>query len=93
MLFLSCDVVLEFSRLRPIHVFKAARFFTHAEGKRVQKARDSAKERRKTDSVLFCGGLLWNTSVTRIKRLIDLYSISDLYIRVHWLCDRQVKEI
>ena len=35
---------------------------------------DSSKERRETDSVLFCGGLLWIISVTRIKRLIDRFS-------------------
>ena len=32
---------------------------------------ESNKERRETDGVLFCGGLLWIISVTRIKRLTD----------------------
>ena len=38
---------------------------------RVKGARNSAKERRETDSVLFCGGLLWNISMAKIKRSID----------------------
>ena len=38
---------------------------------RVKRAQNSAKERREANRVLFCGGLLWNIIVTRIKRLID----------------------
>ena len=47
----------------------------------------SKRERRETDSVLFSGGLLWNISAKRIKRLIDRYSFSDWFlinIKVHW---------
>ena len=69
-MFLSYDVVLEFSRLRPIEMTRFLQ--TQSEGvPGVKRARNSAKERRETDSVIFCGGLLWNISVTRIKRLID----------------------
>ena len=60
MLFLSHDVVLDFSRLHPIHIFKATRFL-HTQNEyresRGQESEDSAKECRETDSELFCGGL------------------------------------
>ena len=58
---------------------------------RVQKTRDSAKERRKTDSVLFCGSLLWNTSVTRIKRLIDIVFVIDILEYIGCVIDKLKK--
>ena len=71
--FLSSDVVLEFSRVFLIHIYKATRFshMWRVETEKRETERNSAKERKETDSVLFCDGLLWNISVTRIKPLID----------------------
>ena len=54
---------------------------------------ESNKERRVTDNVLFCGGLLWIISVTKIKRLIDLvfgWFLIDL-LECIGLCDRRAK--
>ena len=41
--------------------------------RRVRESTESAnfaKKRKVTDSVVSCGGLLWNTSVTKTNRLI-----------------------
>ena len=69
--FLSYDIVLEFSRLRSNHIFKATRFL-HTE--RQESAREYSEGSIET-GVLFCGGLiwilLWNISVARIRWLID----------------------
>ena len=56
---MSFNAVLDFSRLRPIHIFKATRFL-HTEREResterVQEIEDSAKECRETNSVI----ILW----------------------------------
>ena len=60
---MSYDVVLDFSRLHPIHIYKAARFLHKQSVERVECI--------DTDSVLFCGGLMWilllNISVARFK--------------------------
>ena len=54
------------------------------------------KEREETDSVLFCGGLLWNIGVTRIKQLSDRYSFSDWFLidllKCIGLCYQRAKE-
>ena len=69
-LFLKCNVVLEFFGSRPIHMYNE--IFTRVEC-RVRRERERAIviESKETDSVLFCGCLLWNISVARTKRLID----------------------
>ena len=63
---------------------------------RVQESEDSAKECKETDSVSFCGGLLWislwNISVARIKQLIDWHRFFASILEYTVLCDRQVKK-
>ena len=59
--FLYCDPFL----------FKATRFLCMQRVQGEEQKSESNKEHKETESVLFCGGLLWIISVTRIKQLID----------------------
>ena len=71
MFFLSCDAVLEFYGSRPIHICEGRRDILPIESEERERVSENNKEHRETDSVLFCGGLFWIISVTRIKRLIN----------------------
>ena len=66
-LFCHTNVVRIVALCKNYKIYKATRFYTC----RVKRKSENNGERRKTDSVLFCGGFLSIISVIRIKRLIN----------------------
>ena len=62
---------MNFPRLCAIHIYKATTLLHMKSVELEEKESESNRARKETDSVSFCGGLLWNISVTIIKRVID----------------------